>query len=214
MNEIDGVVRAQVDALMELLEESRSANCREAIERAELQAAEFRRRARKQARERVRQAAHEERERLEHALRMAQAELDTEQRRRARQRDLELIRAGRTALQQALSARWHVAAGRRDWARVTLLEAQDVLLGREWTLEHPAAWPAAERDAALQFAREQCGATIVAEPADELDTGLRVRSGGALVDMSIPGLMANDRAIEGELLAEFNRTAKARGETT
>lgn len=208
MNEIDGVVRAQVDALMELLEESRSAHCRQAIEQAELQAAELRRRARKAARERVSKAAHEERDRLEHEIRMAQAEIDTEQRRRARKRDLELIRAGREVLRQALAGRWDDAACRRDWARVTLREAADVLLGREWTLEHPASWAAAERDAALEFAREQLGATITAMPAAGLDAGLRVRSAGALVDMGIPGLMANDRAIEGELLAEFSRAVE------
>lgn len=207
MNETDGIVRAQVGALMQLLEQSRDARCREALEQAEAQASELRRNARKLARERVSRAAREERERLDYEVRMVEAEIETEQRKHARRRDLALIEAGRAALRDALAARWRQRDARQAWAEITVTEAAEVLLGREWLLEHPADWPAEERDAALAAARERCGATIEAKPVDELDAGLRIRSEGALVDMSVPGLLANQRTIEGELLAEFNRLA-------
>lgn len=208
MNEIDGIVRTQVDALMELLEQSRSAHCSEVLEQAELQAADIRRRARRIARERVSKAAHEERARLEHEVRMVEAEIETEQRKQARKRDMALIAAGIEKLQQTLASNWEVRAEREKWAESAVLEAAAVLLGREWTLEYPAGWAKEEREHALAFAREHCGAKIKAEQADSLAAGLRIRSEGALVDMSVPGLMANERTIEGELLAEFNRTAK------
>jgi hypothetical protein len=123
-----------------------------------------------------------------------------------------LIEVGRAALAETLAARWGERAQRRAWAEALLAEAAEVLLRREWTLEHPAGWAAEEREHAIGFARERCGATLTAVPAEDLETGLRIRSEGALVDMSIPGLMANERTIEGELLAEFNRAAE--GETT
>lgn len=212
MNETDGIVRTQADALMQLLEQSRDAQCREARERAGLQAAELRRAARKQGRERVSRAAHEERERLDREVRMVEAEIETEQRKRARRRDMELIAAGRDTLREALAARWRNRAERAAWAEVAMIEAAEVLLGREWTLEHPADWADEERDAALTLAREHCDAQVTAKAVDELDAGLRIRSEGALVDLSIPGLLANVRTIEGELLAEFNRAAE--GETS
>jgi len=212
MKETDGIIRTQVDALMTLLEQSRSAHCSEVHETATLEAAEIRRRARKLARGRVSKAANEERQRLEHEVRMVEAEIETEHRRRARKRDMALIEAGRAALAEALAARWGERAQRRAWAEALLAEAAEVLLRREWTLEHPAGWAAEEREHAIGFARESCGATLTAVPAEDLETGLRIRSEGALVDMSIPGLLANERTIEGELLAEFNRAAE--GETT
>lgn len=208
MNEIDSIVRMQVDALMELVEQSRSTQCNEAREQAELQAAELRRQARKLARVRVGKAAREERERLEHEVRMVEAEVETERRRQARRRDVALIAAGRKALAKELAARWAEPDERQAWTERALHEAADVLLGRTWTLEHPADWPADEQHRAIEVAREQLGATIETRPADGLQAGLRIRHGGALVDMSIAGLLANERSIEGELLAECNRVAQ------
>jgi hypothetical protein len=208
MKETDGIVRTQVDALMALLEQSRNALCSEVQEKAALEATEIRRRARRLARDRVSKAAHEERQRLEHEVRMVEAEIETQHRRRARQRDMALIEAGRKALAEALAARWGEPAQRRAWAEAALAEAAEVLLRRTWTLEHPADWAAEERDHAIGHAREHHGATVEAAPVDALDNGLRIRSEGALVDMSIPGLLANERTIEGELLAEFNRAAE------
>lgn len=208
MKQTDSIVRMQVDALMALLEQSRSAQCQQARDAAELQAAELRRRARRAARERVSKAAHEERARLEREVRMVEAEIETEQRRSARRRDGALIAAGRKLLADAFAARWARAEARREWAACALEEAAGVLLGRDWTLEHPADWPYAERKQAIELAGERFGATVATQPVDGLSTGLRIRSGGALVDMSIQGLLANERSIEGELLAEFNRRAE------
>jgi hypothetical protein len=212
MNDIVGIVRAQMDALLELLEQARASRCRELREQAEREAAEIRRRARRNARERVRKAAREERDRLEHEIRMTQAEVDTELRRRARARDIELIRAGRAVLRQALAARWNDADGRREWTEAAIAEAGGVLLGRTWTLQHPAEWPAEERDAAIALATSRQGATVQAEADGGLEAGLRILDGGAEIDMSIAGLVANERRVEGELLAEFRHPAE--GEAT
>ena len=208
MNELDGIVGVQVDALMDLLEKSRDGHCARIREQAELQAADIRRRARRLARERVSAAAHEERARLEREIRMVEAEIETEQRKRARARDMALIEAGRARLANALEACWEARAEREKWAENAVLEAGEVLLGREWTLEHPPHWPAEERDWVIDLARERCGATVTAEAVDGLDIGLRIRSAGAVVDMSVPGLLANARTVDGELLAEFNRVAE------
>jgi F0F1-type ATP synthase membrane subunit b/b' len=205
MSQSDSIVRTQVEALLELLEQSRNAHCREVLEQAALQAAEIRQRARKLARARVSKAVHEERQRLEHESRMVEAELNTERRRHERLRDMALIAAGRALLGEALDTRWRDADSRREWAEATLVDAASVLLGREWTLQHPVDWAQPEQEQAVAFARERCGAELQLEPTPDLETGLRVYSEGAVVDMSIPGLLANERTIEGELLAEFAR---------
>ena len=212
-----GIVQAQAEALKALLEQSRESQCRELREQAELQARELTRRARHQARERVSNAAHEERARLEREVRMVEAEIETEQRRRERERDLALLAAGRGALREALEARWQDRDQRLQWAVATLQEARDVLFGREWTLEHPAEWAEQERDAAIAYAREKCDAELNATAVRDLTHGLRIRCKGALVDMSVAGLMAHTRAIEGALLAEVAAATDgddAEGETS
>ena len=208
MKESDSIVRTQVDALKELLDQSRNSHCSEVRDKAAVQARDIRKHARKQARERVRAAAREERERLEHEVRMVEAEIETEQRRRARRRDMSLIENGHSELAQALAQRWQDPAGRQAWAEAAVTDAAGVLLGRDWTLEHPADWPAAERDRTLALARERYGATIEARVVEGMESGVCIRSQGALVDMSVAGLLANERTIEGELLAAFNRAAE------
>jgi len=213
MNEIDGVVRMQTDALKALLEQSRDDRCAELEERAALQAAELRTQARRKARERVARAIAEERARIEREVRAVEAEIETEQRRRARRRDLALIDAGGEALRAALRRRWSDEGARRDWAQTVVREAAEVLLGRDWVLEHPADWPAAERDDALAFATDEAGARCTAKPSDAVEVGLRIRSEGALVDMSIAGLLANLARTDGQLLAELAEEADETGET-
>jgi F0F1-type ATP synthase membrane subunit b/b' len=212
MNESDSIVRKQADALKQLLEQSRNAHCRTVHDQAEAQAAEIRKRARRAARDRVSKAAHEERARLERELRLVEAEIETERRRRGRLRDSALIEAGRAALASALAKRWGDPAERAEWAEAAVIEAGEVLLGRAWVLEHPASWAADEREQALAFARERCGVEIEAQADEALAAGLRVRTDGASVDMSVAGLLANERSLEGALLAEFNRVAE--GENT
>jgi hypothetical protein len=208
MNESDSIVRTQADALKQLLEQSRNAHCRTVHDQAEAQAAEIRKRARRAARERVSKAAHEERARLERELRLVEAEIETEHRRRGRLRDSALIEAGRAALAEALAKRWEHRAEREQWAEAAVLEAGQVLLGRNWVLEHPVSWAADEREQALGFARARLGVEIEAQADASLEAGLRVRTDGASVDMSVAGLLANERSLEGALLAEFNRVAE------
>lgn len=208
MSETDSIVGTQLDALLELLEQSRRNHCREVLERARLQADEIRQRARKQAREKIRQAVREERHRMDNEVRMVEAEIETEQRRRGRQRDLALITSGSDQLAAALQARWKNHDHRQLWSKAALAEAATVLRSRDWTLEHPANLAESERDQIMDHARSHYQATVKARATDAFGAGIRIHSQGVLIDMSIPGLLANESAIEGELLAEFNRAAE------
>jgi vacuolar-type H+-ATPase subunit E/Vma4 len=213
MNEIVGIVRAQLDGLLELLEQSKTRYCETTLEAARSQAADYRKRARRVARERVHRAVSSERERMERELRLAVAGIETEQRRLGRQRDLELIRTGWTALEDALRARWRDDEGRRGWVDAALQAAGSLIPGKDWTIEHPADWPEDERDRALARAREVFGVKARSASADDLEAGLRIVNGGTVLDMSPPGILAQRRTIEAELLAELgDRPHDAGGE--
>lgn len=203
MTEIVGIVRAQLDALLELLQEARETYCKDTMARAREEARGYVARARRTARERVGRAVGDERERIEREVRLAAAALETEQRRLGRQRDLELIRAGWKALEKALHERWEDDAGRREWAAAAVEEAGRMLLGKDWKVEHPEGWPGPERDAAADAAKSRFGAGTEFEASPEVAAGLRIRHGGTLIDMTPAGILAHKRAIEAELLAEF-----------
>lgn len=208
MSDHDSIVGTQVNALMELLKQSRKDHCREVLDEAREQTAEIRRRARRQARDRVSATVSEERARMDNALRMVAAEIETEQRRRERRRDQKLIDAANQKLSEALARRWDSDDGRRTWTEAALDEAATVLRSKEWTLEHPPGWADKERDETIKLAKARYDATLKARSTDELSAGLRIHAKGVSVDMSLDGLLANQRIIEGELLAEFNRAAK------
>jgi len=203
MTEIVGVVRAQLDSLLELLEQSKAHYCESTLAAAHAQATDYRKRARRIARDRVRRAVGDERERMERQLRLAAAGIETEQRRLGRRRDLELIRAGWTALEDALRARWRDGDGRRCWVDSALAEAGSLMPGRAWTVEHPADWPGDEQQRALAQAKDAFGVEARFVAAEDLECGLRIVNGGTLLDMSPQGILAQRRAIEAELLAEF-----------
>ena len=170
---------------------------------ARAQAGDYTRRARRVARERVRRAVSGERERMEREMRLAAAGIETEQRRLGRQRDLELIRAGWTAIEDALRARWCDDKGQRRWVDAALQAAGSLMPGKDWTIEHPADWPERERSRALARAREVFGVEARSAAADDLQSGLRIVNGGTVLDMSPKGILAQRRTIEAELLAEL-----------
>ncbi|MEJ2515936.1 MAG: hypothetical protein P8080_06215 [Gammaproteobacteria bacterium] len=208
MNEIQGVVNAQMDALTELLENAREEYRKATLEEAGDQARSYVKKARRTARQRVSGAVAEERDRLDRQVRMAAAEAETEQRRRARMRDIELIRAGWDALEPALRNRWTSAEGRREWALAAVEEARSVLLSRSWELEHPKDWDEAEREALAEAARDRFDVELGFSARDDVKAGVRIRNGTTLVDMSLAGLLAHRRSVEGELLAEVRRDTK------
>ncbi len=208
MSETDSIAGTQLDALLELVKESREKHCREVLDKARAEADRIRRAARKRAREKISQTVRDERQRMNNEVRMVEAEIETEQRRRGRRHELALIKAGRKALAEALEARWQDPENRQLWAQTALTEAATVVRAREWTLEHPVDWASEESDPIMQYAQDHFQATVRPKPSEAFRAGVHIRSQGVLIDMSIAGLLANEQTMEGELLAEFNRAVK------
>ena len=70
-----------------------------------------------------------------------------------------------------------------------------------WTLRHPPGWPPAEQ----QAVREELGRELGAEPQCRgdagIEAGLIIDSGGACLDGSLQGLLADRQRLEARLLA-------------
>lgn len=207
MNKFEGVLGMQVDALMEGIANDLEKRRIEMREKAERDAASLLRRVRARSRSHARNAVADERRQLERALQKARAAEATTSRQVLQRQEWELIREGTARLRDCLTDRWANAETRAAWIETLLYEAQKVLEPGCWTVEHPEDTGAGELDGVREAVEKIAGETphMVGEP--EVTAGLRIRCGGAALDMSLSGLLARDTKVDGLLLAEIHRLA-------
>ena len=198
-------VDERVGALLALIEADRAERCADALQSANRQSGALLAAARRGARARVRAAIAEERAAFAARVASAEARLATE-RRMARQRHLKLLVAeGWKRLPGALAARWDDAQARRAWIDAALDEALAVLPAGTWELSGPPSWSEEERASAVaRLAGRAIGATATVDAG--IAAGLRVRSGKAVLDAALAGLLADRLVIEGRLLELFQES--------
>lgn len=194
-------------ALLELLRSDVESRCEAILEAARKTERATLRRARREARARVAAAIREERGRAAQAVRGARARLETIGRERRQAHARALLDRGREALAAAVLARWGEPRARAEWCAALLARAAGVLEGDTWQIEHPPGWDRGELDAAAA----PPAVTLRFAPVEELAAGLRVRAGGACLDGTPRGLLADRAGVEGKLLAAYDRAAEQEG---
>jgi hypothetical protein len=197
-------LRDRAAALLAVVEEYRERECRTILERARYEAAKVEARAHAEARRRVHLAVVAERQRAAAALRAAQAELQTERRSHRHRRDLALLELAWPRLRAALERHWADPVARRRWVAGLVSEVLRRIPAGPWTVLHPPAWPAAERDAVLASLTAAGGPPPEPVAAAEIGAGLRLTSGTATLDGTVDGLLADRPAVAGRLLALLN----------
>ena len=183
----------RTQALLDLVEDDRRAQCAAIAAQAERQAAAALDQARTEARRRVREAFAEERARLQSRLAAARAELQTRQRLHVQQQAAAWLATGWQSLPLAL----------RQWVDAAVAEAANVLAPGGWRIVHAPGWPADERDALA--ARLPCGHGSGVEFTEHagLGAGLRIVAGRNVVDATLAGLLADREAIGARLLGDL-----------
>ncbi|NIQ44086.1 MAG: hypothetical protein GTN85_18665 [Pseudomonas stutzeri] len=208
MNESTSVIEAQVEALLELVEDYRERRCRQVLEHARAEAVAAVKQAHHEARTRMHKAIEEERTRSQQKIAATQAQLQTQRRQRQQQGDTALLRTAWDALQERLLARWQDAGSRRTWVQALLRQARAVLPAKNWRIEHPVGWRTQE---ALGPGSELSALGESELPAfvemSEITAGLHIRADDACLDGTPVGLLASRAEIEAQLLAEFHRLA-------
>jgi hypothetical protein len=188
-------------ALLKLVEDWRDQECRKIIAEAEGRAAEVRRRAFARERDGLHQRVVAERGRARALIQAARAERTTRERRRSEQGDALVIAAAWPRLRQRLHARWDDAGTRADWVASALDQALERLPRRDWVVRHPPGWPGDER---LRLAREierRTGHGPTLEAESDIAAGLVIAGSGAVLDMSLDGLLRDRARIDARLLA-------------
>lgn len=160
--------------LLAVVETARERRCAEIAAGARTAAERIVREARREALRRSHAAFAELRSRAQAERSAAAAALETARRVQRFRLDRALVAQGMGLLRPALERRWADPAARAEWHEAALEVARQRLPPGTWTIEHAPGL-----------------------------TGVRVRSGGACVDGSLEGLLADGSEIEARLLAQF-----------
>jgi hypothetical protein len=105
-------------------------------------------------------------------------------------------------LHDMLATRWQSSDTREFWVKKIFLQASQALLDKSWQVEHPIDWSDSEKSRLSDRIREHTGNPPDMRPADDISAGIRISSGGASVDGSITGLLADRLRIDSELLSQ------------
>lgn len=211
MSAPDTIVQAQTDALLRRLSRDQESQCRRTREAAEEQARSIVARAWEEARARLRQAVDEERRAIDKALADRKAALETVQRHGQQAVLRELMDAAWIELPAVLEAGWKDDERRRRWCAAACdIAASSLHGGTRFLIEMDATTPQHDVDRACAALRERVGDDVEVRAVPSLGAGLRIRSGRACVDATVPGLLASRERVESELLAELERLAETR----
>jgi hypothetical protein len=201
------VVDAQVDAMSQRVSKDRDRRCAQLRSDALGQARDILRAARKEARANVSDAVALERKHGEQALRQAQASALLEARQRDQQETRVLLQEMWTAIPSALESRWADPARRKAWVQAAVRQAQALLGGRAWRIEHGAGWSQDELGELMTLvAGRDKGAPVHEVPLvcdNEIRAGIRINAEGACLDATTAGLLASRAQVESEFLAQY-----------
>jgi hypothetical protein len=188
-------------ALLKLVADQRDEACRRALAEAEQKARETLRQTHRKERAHLHRRVLDERARIQARIQAVEAERVTRERREQARASARVLEEAWPLLQLGLRQRWQDAEGRRAWVARCVREAVGSLPAGAWTLRHAPGWSSAEQ----QAVREALGRLLGVEPQcrgdADVEAGLIIESGGASLDGSLQGLLADRQRLEARLLA-------------
>jgi len=201
------IPRLQSDALAREIEQQLRQETAAVMTAAQEEARGALAQARQSARGRVRDAIGELRREGELRLARAHAQLDAELRTQAQLQSARAVADAMPMLREALTARWHDAAARKEWTAAVARQADKRLRRGNWQVSHPADWGAEEQKS---FADAAGGADGITFKADKtVSAGLRIAADQATLDATPDGLLADTRTIAALLLDELTKGGAA-----
>jgi hypothetical protein len=195
----------RTQALLDLVEVDRRTQCEAILAEARGRASALLAQAHAEARASMRDVFAEGRRHMHERVAAANAKLQTRQRLHEQQRTTALLALGWQQLPDALRARWRDGDMRRLWVEAVVAMAWRVLPRAQWRIAHDPAWPVPEQQAlGTRVARDLDAApAFSAEPG--IDAGLRIASGGNVVDGTLAGLVADRVDVGAQLLRHLEQ---------
>lgn len=196
-----------------LVEQYREEECRRRLAAARAEATAILRQIYAKERAYLHREVESERHRARARIAALRADRETRARQRAEQADADLLAVAWPQLEAALRARWQSAAGRRHWAERALELAQRLLPAADqdgdWVIRYAPEWVDSER-AELKAVLELGLRHQPRFRADgSLAAGLIIASSGAILDVSLGGLLRDRPRLEARLLALLQSSRSA-----
>ena len=193
-------VAQQTGALLALVEADRERQCAQILEPAQAQADSLGSHARAEALTQLRNAFAQQRSRRHDALAAAQAKLATQRRLNKQQRTASLLQQAWARLPDELLAAWIRPDSRAAWIAKVVATARAHLPPGDWGIVHATDWPVAEQ----QTTASSLTASGVGVPWLKADAairaGIKIVSGGNVIDGTMTGLLADRSEFESQLL--------------
>jgi len=198
------IIEAQIERLLEVVQDYRSKHCREIIDQSRLDARDIVRSAYKTARQRLHLDVLDSRERMKQELAAARAKQHTLDMQQQYKVNRQFLDRAWELLTRQLERRWRTAAHRRLWVNMVFDVARQRLPSGQWQLESPQDWIQEERDDLVQQILLHTGITPLLKSFTDIKAGIRISANGATVNATIKGLTADRTRIEAELLAQVH----------
>ena len=212
MNEFRGILDLQVESVLSALKAQQDMRCREIESATGRRAEQLLSDSRSRMRQRLHKAVVEERRHRETALLDARHRIETTGRRKVQQQYRTYLLEAVPLPTADLGVRWRHEASRRTWCVTVIGEAAGGLASDPWTVEHPGEWSGEDTEWLEQaFTARGLQKPVLSEDAG-ITAGLRVRLGSACLDATVDGLISDMHAVEGRLLAVWERQAAERGD--
>lgn len=208
MSTPSSVLEAQLNSLLELVEQRRAEECARVEADARRQAKRLVKQAHRQARERIRQVIINERRQSAQQLESTRAHLRTRNRERQQKIALLMLHRGWEALREALVSRWRDPTMQKQWCENLLERAVTLLPKGHWNVEHPSGWRAAAAQTFAAKVEQATGHAPTLSPNSDIGAGLRICCGTACLDGTLGGagigLLADRTSAEARLLAHLH----------
>lgn len=199
------IIEAQIERLLEVVQDYRTQHCQEIMEQSRLDAQDIIREAYKTARQRLHQDVLDSRERVRQELAATRAQqhtLDMHQQYKIKRQFLD--QAWDLLITQ-MDQRWRIAAQRQLWVNLVLDKAKLRLPIGQWLIEYPRDLTQDERNELEHVVLQHTGIAPQLNTDNAIRAGIRIGANGAVVNGTITGLTTDRTRIEAELLAQLER---------
>jgi len=196
------IVDAQVQRLLEVVNEYQQQQCGELLDHAHGQSRKIIRQAFRNARLRVHHDIQDSRQNMRQELAATRAKQHTSLMQQKHRLDQEFLNQVWNSLADKLQARWREPQQRQAWVQSIIQTALKVLQGKIWQVTCPSDWPKTEQDDFLKTVNQSGKREISFNSTTDISAGIRITADAALVDGTVVGLMADRGRIESEILAQ------------
>jgi len=196
------IVDAQVQRLLEIVEEYRKQQCDSLLTQAQQDSSQIVRQAYREARIRMHQDIQDSREHMRNELSGARAKLHTLMMQQRHQADQRFLEQSWKILADKLQARWQQPKLRKAWVEKIVANAIKMVPGKDWLVEHPQDWTSNEQKQLRAQVNDKYTGQLKFIKLPEMTAGIRIKTDGATIDGSLQGLMADRTGIESIFLAQ------------